>query len=597
MPNQEPSESDSDIAARVTVEIRLRAVTEVNDGAPVGEVAERYGVSRQTVTAWRKRYEAGGLDALADQSRRPHVSPGRIAPDVEALICETRRHHRRWGARRIAYEMKLEIGDQAPSRSTTHRVLVRNGLVNSQEQQHKRVYKRWARETPMHLWQLDIVGGVFLVNGRECKVLTAIDDHSRFVVAATVLPLPSGPAVCDAFLAAIARWGTPFEVLTDNGKQFTGKFTRPLPVEVLFERICRDHGITARLTKRRSPTTTGKIERFHRTLRRELLDETGAFESIEAAQAAIDSWIDAYNTVRPHQSLDMATPASLFRSRATEPEPPSVVDAARPGEATGPLPLTTPPSPTTAPEPIEMEARIPPSGIVVIAGLQQLWVGKNYAGLTVTLWIHLTCIHILLADEVIKTVPSRVTTADLARLSLRGVRIGRPDPAAPTSTGNSVNTRTAPIELERTANRDGIVIVRGQELALGTSVAGTRVTLRFEVGLIHATAGNMLLKTLPNPFPWNEIRLIRGARPATSALPAPPPAGPQCVQRRVPKDGVVMVAGQRLRVGRTHAGTIVTVVVEDHHFRVLDGITELSLHARTSTKPIRNFNATRHQQR
>jgi transposase InsO family protein len=97
----------------------------------------------------------------------------------------------------------------------------------------------------MHLWQLDIVGGVFLVNGREHKMLTAIDDHSRFVVAATVLPLPSGPAVCDAFLAAITRWGAPFEVLTDNGKQFTGKFTRPLPVEVLFERICRENGITA----------------------------------------------------------------------------------------------------------------------------------------------------------------------------------------------------------------------------------------------------------------------------------------------------------------------------------------------------------------
>ena len=147
------------------------------------------------------------MDALADQSRRPHSSPGRIAPDVEALICEMRRHHRRWGARRIAYELKFEIGDQAPSRSTTHRVLVRNGLVNSQEQQHKRIYKRWAREAPMHLWQLDIVGGVFLVNGREHKMLTAIDDHSRFVVAATVLPLPSGPAVCDAFLAAITRWG------------------------------------------------------------------------------------------------------------------------------------------------------------------------------------------------------------------------------------------------------------------------------------------------------------------------------------------------------------------------------------------------------
>lgn len=74
----------------------------------------------------------------------------------------------------------------------------------------------------MRLWQLDIVGGVCLVNGQEHKMLTAIDDHSRFRVAATVLPVPSGPAVCDAFLAAITRWGAPFEVLTDNGKQFSG---------------------------------------------------------------------------------------------------------------------------------------------------------------------------------------------------------------------------------------------------------------------------------------------------------------------------------------------------------------------------------------
>ncbi|EKT76808.1 integrase catalytic subunit [Rhodococcus opacus M213] len=92
------------------------------------------------------------------------------------------------------------------------------------------------------------------------------------------------------------RWGVPFEVLTDNVKQFTGKFTRPLPVEVLFERTCREYGITARLTKRRSPTTTGKIERFHRTLRRERLDEVGAFATIAAAQAAVDEWIHAYNT-------------------------------------------------------------------------------------------------------------------------------------------------------------------------------------------------------------------------------------------------------------------------------------------------------------
>ncbi|AYJ47368.1 transposase [Rhodococcus sp. P1Y] len=175
----------------------------------------------------------------------------------------------------------------------------------------------------MHLWQLGLVGGIFLVGGRECKILTGIDDHSRFIVVAAVLEKHSGVVVCAAFVAVMQRWGVPFEVLTDNGKQFTGKFARPLPVEVLFERTCREHGISARLTKRRSPTTTGKIERFHRTLRRELLDEVGPFASIEAAQLALDEWVHSYNTERPHQSLDMATPVTLLCTRedAAPPRP------------------------------------------------------------------------------------------------------------------------------------------------------------------------------------------------------------------------------------------------------------------------------------
>lgn len=103
------------------------------------------------------------------------------------------------------------------------------------------------------------------------------------------------------------------EVLTDNGKQFAGRFTRPYPAEVLFERICRENGISQRLTKRRSPTTAGKIERFHKTLREELLDDVEAFESLDAAQDAISEWVHEYNHSRPHESLDVATLASLFR--------------------------------------------------------------------------------------------------------------------------------------------------------------------------------------------------------------------------------------------------------------------------------------------
>lgn len=89
---------------------------------------------------------------------------------------------------------------------------------------------------------MDIMSGVFLAGGRECKLVTGIDDHSRFVVVAKVVPRPTGRAVCDALAEAVERYGVPAELLTDNGKQFTGRFTKPLPAEVLFERFCRENG-------------------------------------------------------------------------------------------------------------------------------------------------------------------------------------------------------------------------------------------------------------------------------------------------------------------------------------------------------------------
>jgi len=114
-------------------------------------------------------------------------------------VCELRRAHPRWGARRIAFEAAQRGASPAPSRATVHRVLERNGLVVPQAQRHKRKYKRWQRETPMALWQLDLVGGIYLADRRECKMLSGIDDHSRFVVCAaspTRSPLPCAPTGC-----------------------------------------------------------------------------------------------------------------------------------------------------------------------------------------------------------------------------------------------------------------------------------------------------------------------------------------------------------------------------------------------------------------
>jgi transposase InsO family protein len=347
------------------VEYRYRAVCEVLGGSPIGEVAARYGTSRQSLDTWRKRFRQEGMPGLADRSRR--TSPTRLDADIEALICRMRRDHPRWGARRISHELARQGLERVPSRATVHRVLLRNGMVNQQVQQHKRRYRRWQRQTPMHLWQLDLVGGVPLADGRECKMLTGIDDHSRFVVTAAVLAAPSGRAVCEAFTASMRRYGVPSEVLTDNGGQFTGLRIKPQPVEVLFERICRDNGITQRRTKPRSPTTTGKIERFHKTLREEFLDHVAPFESLAAAQEAVDGWISSYNHQRPHQALDMDTPANLFR-----PNGPTRLDI--PANLASETSVDEPPSPgpllvdviEPAPAPpmdgaVELETRVPAS--------------------------------------------------------------------------------------------------------------------------------------------------------------------------------------------------------------------------------------------
>jgi transposase InsO family protein len=190
----------------------------------------------------------------------------------------------------------------------------------------------------MALWQHDIIGGIPVVDdtGRtiEAKVVTGVDDHSRFAVIASVVARATGRAVCLAFAEALHRHGIPEEVLTDNGKHFTARFGRG--GKVLFDRICRDNAITHRLTQPASPTTTGKIERFHQTLRRELLDDHPPFPSLLAAQAALDSWVTDHNCSRPHQGIDMACPADRFAPSFQTPE-------TRADEAL--LPLRLPPVP------------------------------------------------------------------------------------------------------------------------------------------------------------------------------------------------------------------------------------------------------------
>ena len=182
----------------------------------VSEVAEKLAVHRDTVDWWLARYEAGGLDGLAERSHRPHRSPLQMAAAVEARVLELRRLHAHWGPMSIRHRLEREGIAPLPSVSGIYRALRRANLIEANPRRKQlRTYRRWERGRPMELWQLDVVGGVTLVDGTECKVLTGIDDQSRFCVCAGVMPRATSRPVCGFFIAALQRHGVPEAVLTD----------------------------------------------------------------------------------------------------------------------------------------------------------------------------------------------------------------------------------------------------------------------------------------------------------------------------------------------------------------------------------------------
>lgn len=375
-------------------EQRYQAILAViGDGRTIKEVAGRWCVSRQTVHAWLARYEQAGLQGLTDRSHRPGSCPHQMPGQVEAMVLELRRSRPYWGPRRLAGELARKEVTPAPSESAVYRCLVRAGVIDPLRRHRRReTWKRWERGQPMELWQMDVVGGFLLADGTTAKALTGVDDHSRFCVSAKLMPRERTQLVCDGLSAAMGAHGVPQQILTDNGKVFTGRFCHP-PVEVLFDRICRLNGIEHLLTQPRSPTTTGKIERFHRTLRIEF-DTTQVFRTLHTAQAALDEWVTYYNTGRTHQSLGDATPASRFQTSTVRPPAP---------ERTGEQWVTR---------------SVARNGVVCV-GWQQVSVGKNYAGSACNVLVTDSVLQFWVGNELLKTV-ARTTTGEIRKKRAAG---------------------------------------------------------------------------------------------------------------------------------------------------------------------------------
>src|SRR5207248_10631515 len=197
------------------VEQRYQAVLEVlSDGATVTDVVRRYGVARQTVHEWLRKYAARGLGGLADRTSRPLSCPHQMPAKLEACIVEMRRAHPGWGPRTFVFWLERDGVVPLPGRTSVERCLIPHGLVAPQARKRKRSdYKRWERSRSMELWQMDIVGGVRLVDGSEAKIVSGIDDHIRFVVCACVVVRATARPVCDELEAAMAAHGVPEAVL------------------------------------------------------------------------------------------------------------------------------------------------------------------------------------------------------------------------------------------------------------------------------------------------------------------------------------------------------------------------------------------------
>ena len=379
-------------------EQRYKAVLAViGDGRTVGEVARDWGVSPRTMHRWLLRYEGDGFEGLGDRSHRPAHCPHQTPPLVEVKVLEMRRAHPYWGARRIAFELGRKGVQPAPSESAVYRCLVRAAVIDPMTRRRRReTWKRWERAGPMELWQLDVVHGFLLADGTSAKALTGIDDHSRYCVSARLMARERTQSVCDGFSSAMQAYGVPLQVLTDNGKVFTGRFAQP-PVEVLFDRICRENGVDHILTQPRSPTTTGKIERFHRSLRIEF-NTRQTFKTLKTAQEALDEWVSYYNTQRPHQALGDLAPESRFRTGGAE-----VRHQLRHPERNGE----------------QWVCRKVASNGIVSVDYQQVSVGRNYSGSACDVLVTDGLLQFWVGEELLKTV-ARTSKGPVRKLHADG---------------------------------------------------------------------------------------------------------------------------------------------------------------------------------
>ncbi len=274
------------------------------EGANRALLCRRFGISRKTGYKWLERAVNGA--ALADEARRPHASPTRTREPIERAILKLRDAHPAWGARKLRRRLEDLGWGELPVPSTVQAILLRHGRIDPAQSTQHTAWQRFEHEAPNVLWQMDFKGH-FIVGTAPCHPLTVLDDHSRFSLCLQACTNQRGPTVKGHLSAIFRRYGLPQRMAMDNGPPWGDSPEHPYtPLVAWLIRL----GVSVSHSRPYHPQTLGKDERFHRTLKAEVLRQP--FFDFNALQRRFDRWRYTYNFERPHESIGMRAPASRY---------------------------------------------------------------------------------------------------------------------------------------------------------------------------------------------------------------------------------------------------------------------------------------------
>jgi transposase InsO family protein/transposase-like protein len=293
---------------RDKMDLKVQFIKEVLDKkATISELCREYEISRKTAYKWLTRYKNEGIFGLEDRAKRPTTVKITNNDSIDVII-ETRNRFPAWGARKLRHYLINKGHDNLPSESTFNRTLQRQGLITKDASYKREHYIRFEREKPNELWQMDFKGHFQLEEGR-CHPLTVLDDHSRFSICLNAYESEKEFSVRAALTEAFRKYGLPEAMTMDNGSPWKGSYPwRFSRLTIWLMRL----GIKVSHSSPGHPQTQGKDERFHRSLKEEVL-QYYQFKGLKDAQERFDEWRYLYNHERPHEGIGMQRPIDRYK--------------------------------------------------------------------------------------------------------------------------------------------------------------------------------------------------------------------------------------------------------------------------------------------